>query len=115
MKKFNKQIAEAVNRGIQLALDDYQDDELNGSLSHISDVINSEDVIKNKLNLMKNFVDLDLPSGTLWAKCNIGANSEIEYGNYYAWGEVEANKEKYDWSTYKFAWNGSSHNLTKYV
>lgn len=32
-------------------------------------------------------VDLGLPSGTLWATCNIGANSETEYGNYYEWGK----------------------------
>lgn len=31
------------------------------------------------------YVDLDLPSGTLWAKCNYGAKKETEYGNYYSW------------------------------
>lgn len=36
------------------------------------------------------YVDLDLPSGTLWASMNIGANTPDEYGNYYAWGEVAA-------------------------
>ena len=25
----------------------------------------------------------------LWAKCNLGANSETEYGDYYAWGETK--------------------------
>ena len=33
------------------------------------------------------FVDLGLPSGTLWAKCNIGAESETDYGNYYMYGK----------------------------
>lgn len=33
------------------------------------------------------FVDLGLPSGTLWAKCNIGADSETDYGNYYMYGK----------------------------
>lgn len=37
------------------------------------------------------FVDLDLPSGTLWAKCNIGATSESDYGNYYMWGSTTPN------------------------
>lgn len=32
------------------------------------------------------FVDLGLPSGTLWAKCNIGATVETDYGNYYKYG-----------------------------
>ncbi|MCI6840407.1 MAG: fimbrillin family protein [Prevotella sp.] len=33
------------------------------------------------------FVDLDLPSGNLWATCNIGASSPEEYGDYITWGE----------------------------
>ena len=33
------------------------------------------------------FVDLGLPSGTLWAKCNVGATVETGYGNYYMYGK----------------------------
>ena len=33
------------------------------------------------------YVDLGLPSGTLWAKWNVGATSETEYGNYYQYGK----------------------------
>ena len=33
-------------------------------------------------------VDLGLPSGTLWHKYNLGANSETEYGDYYMWGST---------------------------
>lgn len=32
------------------------------------------------------YVDLGLPSGTLWATMNVGASSETEYGNYYKYG-----------------------------
>ena len=32
------------------------------------------------------YVDLGLPSGTLWATMNVGATSETEYGNYYMYG-----------------------------
>ena len=46
------------------------------------------------------YVDLGLPSGTLWATCNVGATSPEEYGDYFAWGETEP-KSTYDWSTYK--------------
>jgi hypothetical protein len=35
------------------------------------------------------YVDLGLPSGTLWATCNVGATKPEEYGNYYAWGETQ--------------------------
>lgn len=59
-------------------------------------------------------VDLALPSGTLWATCNIGANGPEEYGNYYAWGETTHHgKTAYDWSSYKFA-EGSYSSITKY-
>ena len=46
------------------------------------------------------YVDLGLPSGTLWATCNVGADSPEDYGDYFAWGETES-KEVYNWSTYK--------------
>ena len=58
------------------------------------------------------YIDLGLPSGTLWATCNVGANSPEEYGYYYAWGET-MHKETYNWSTYKWC-NGSENTLTKY-
>lgn len=62
------------------------------------------------------YVDLGLPSGTLWATYNIGATKPEEYGDYFAWGETEP-KDVYDWSTYKYAkasgaWDLDS--LTKY-
>ncbi len=57
-------------------------------------------------------VDLGLPSGLKWATCNVGANSPEDYGSYYAWGETEE-KEKYDWTTYKWC-KGNSFTLTKY-
>ncbi len=47
----------------------------------------------------REYVDLGLPSGTLWATCNVGANRPEEYGDYFAWGET-APKDYYDWSTY---------------
>ena len=58
------------------------------------------------------YVDLGLPSGTLWATCNVGASKPEDYGNYYAWGET-ATKSTYDWSTYKWC-RGSYGTMTKY-
>ncbi len=58
------------------------------------------------------YVDLGLPSGTLWATCNVGAIYPTEYGDYFAWGETQV-KENYEWSTYKYC-NGSENTLTKY-
>jgi hypothetical protein len=47
------------------------------------------------------YVDLGLPSGTLWATCNVGANTPEEFGDYFAWGETQP-KEIYHFSTYQF-------------
>ena len=54
-------------------------------------------------------IDLGLPSGTLWACCNVGATKPEEYGYYYAWGETWV-KYEYTWSTYKYG--DSSQNVT---
>ena len=67
------------------------------------------------------YVDLGLPSGKKWAKCNLGANSEEESGLYFQWGDtVGYTKDQigtdkiFNWENYK--WNsGSSFNPTKYV
>ena len=58
------------------------------------------------------YVDLGLPSGTKWATCNVGANSPIAYGVYFAWGETSP-KSNYTWGTYHWC-NGSESTLTKY-
>lgn len=44
-------------------------------------------------------VDLDLPSGTYWASCNVGASKPEEIGDYFAWGETVP-KDSYSWSNY---------------
>lgn len=58
------------------------------------------------------YIDLGLPSGTLWAACNVGAIEPIDVGLYFQWGDnvgyttndiVNHVKEfSYDWSDYKF-------------
>ena len=58
------------------------------------------------------YVDLGLPSGLLWATCNVGAEAPEDYGDYFAWGETTP-KDYYDWSTYQYC-NGSYNTLTKY-
>ena len=58
------------------------------------------------------YVDLGLPSGMLWATCNVGASKPEEYGDYYAWGETEP-KTRYVWSTYMWC-EGTKTSMTKY-
>ena len=63
------------------------------------------------------YVDLGLTSGTLWAKKNVGANVETDYGLYFAWGETQGYA---DASTKAFSWNDyaltedSGSTFTKY-
>ncbi len=63
------------------------------------------------------YVDLGLPSGTLWATCNVGASKPEGYGSYFAWGETKPQSSNtYNWNTYKYA-NGTTRDdpkLTKY-
>ena len=58
------------------------------------------------------YVDLGLPSGLLWATCNLGADIPEDYGDYFAWGETQP-KEYYYFNTYQYC-NGSYYTLTKY-
>ena len=64
------------------------------------------------LNNVHEYVDLGLPSGLLWATCNVGASKPEEYGDYFAWGET-APKTEYSWETYKWC-NGTAFTLIKY-
>ena len=58
------------------------------------------------------YVDLDLPSGNLWATCNVGAEKPEELGYYFAWGETST-KSSYSLSNYKW-YNGSDGSFSKY-
>lgn len=64
------------------------------------------------------FVDLGLPSRTLWATCNVGASSPEEFGDHFAWGETTP-KNEYALKNYKYYVSGGSKRkkviLSKYV
>lgn len=53
------------------------------------------------------YVDLGLPSGTKWAKRNMGASNPEGFGKLYAWGETDA-KSRPNWENYKFRVSGES-------
>lgn len=60
------------------------------------------------------YVDLGLPSGNLWAECNLGASSPEQYGDYYAWGETKP-KQEYTRLNHKWYKEGApSLGYTKY-
>ena len=59
------------------------------------------------------YVDLCLPSRTKWATCNVGADSEIDFGLYFAWGETVGysgitDTKQFGWRDYKFSKCGSN-------
>ena len=70
------------------------------------------------------YVDLKIPSGMLWASCNVGADKPSDYGLYFQWGyTVGYTKEQIgngggqkkfapDCSDYKW---GANQNFTKYT
>ena len=74
----------------------------------------------NKVNIHNGheFVDLRLPSGTLWATCNVGATAPEQAGLYFAFGEttgysaeqVTSEMRKFDPASYTAS--GISGNLT---
>ena len=77
---------------------------------------NNNDTIYNT-----EYVDLGLPSGKKWAKCNLGANSEEESGLYFQWGdtvgytaEQVGTDKTFNWKNYKWSIDGSSINFSKY-
>ncbi|MBP5742876.1 MAG: hypothetical protein J6W49_05505, partial [Paludibacteraceae bacterium] len=57
------------------------------------------------------FVDLGLPSGTLWAERNVGAATPEANGDYYAWGETEP-KTEYTEDNYTHATKEKDDNLS---
>ena len=59
------------------------------------------------------YVDLGLPSGTLWANMNVGATQESDSGFYYQWGDTVTRKADFSWKNYKWC-NGTQQHMTKY-
>ena len=65
----------------------------------------------------QDYVDLQLPSGALWATCNLGADNPEDYGLYYQWGDTQgytsnvSDGKKFDWTSCKYA-SGTSNELS---
>ena len=80
-------------------------------------------MIKKNINSNgKPYVDLGLPSGTLWATCNVGAKKPSEYGLYFQWGDTYGytieqigKDKKFNWDNYKWSIDGSDTNFSKYT
>lgn len=55
------------------------------------------------------YVDLGLPSGTLWATCNIGSETPYDFGLYFRWGEPDTKSSKEVFTRTGGLWNGKSN------
>lgn len=97
------------NRQVNKVTDIDEDGEL--TIVDITKLISVLSENKEPLNSHNGYeyVDLGLPSGTLWATCNIDATKPEEFGGYYAWGET-MEKNVYDRQSYLYIRNKSDHN-----
>ena len=86
-----------IERGVESLLktqDGYNPDKVCSLLRNLNDngtfLLNSGNNITmySKQDTNCEFVDLGLPSGLLWATCNVGASSPEQAGLYFAWGET---------------------------
>lgn len=109
MNSVSSEVKKYINENYKLLSDingDFADIQLNTKT--INTNINAN--LASAKHMNHKFVDLGLPSGTLWATLNIGAFGIYDPGYYYAWGELET-KSYYDLDNYEFLKEG---NIQKY-
>ena len=82
---------------------------------------------KHKVNNTNGFgyADLGLPSKTLWATCNVGADKPSDFGLYFQWGDtigytqdqigLGVGQKKFAWADYKWNPSGDGKTFTKYT
>ena len=64
------------------------------------------------------YVDLGLPSGTLWAACNVGAQRPTEIGLYFQWGDTKGYKkncEEQPFSQYSYKFTSHDVGVSRYT
>lgn len=101
--------------------------------SFIKNIYTYENAIKKYHELLSladsnyKMIDLDLPSGTLWADRNIGATDIYDGGKLFQWGDptpydipertgntVNEGQKMFRWSDYKWNPSGNGSIFTKY-
>ena len=82
-----------------------------------ADLNDSDAANQGDIQLAYNHEYVDLGLRVKWASCNIGASRPEEYGDHYAWGEIET-KRYYNRANYKWACLENNENeykiITKY-
>ena len=92
---------------------------LDNSISGLATTISSLQATINSLTEIVNqrlaieWVDFGLTSGTLWAKCNLGAVTETENGDYFMWGSTTPDTNNVcSWANAPFNNGSDSYNST---
>jgi len=96
MDKFTKAIAVLMLMMLYAVSCTKPDEPTNSDNGQNDNIVNDSVILSGH-----DYVDLGLPSGTLWATCNVGATHPEDFGDYFAWGETTT-KEVYDWKSYKY-------------
>ena len=65
--------------------------------------------------ILNGFVDLGLPSGTLWSTVNVGAQTPFQRGQYFSWGNIEGYVASYNEGDYSGEIVGYSFIQDNYV
>lgn len=65
--------------------------------------------------ILNGFVDLGLPSGTLWSTVNVGAQTPFQRGKYFSWGNIEGYVASYNEGDYSGEIVGYSFIQDNYV
>lgn len=91
---------------------------INGVLNVLPDYDKKFDKIDKVISKFPSieYVDLGLPSGTLWLTCNLGATTPTGIGHYYMWGSLSPNdKTNCSWSNTPFNDGQSVQNDTVFI
>ena len=102
---------------------------LNGTVGGLESIINNLQSTVNNLQIQistlqeftnniptMEYVDLGLPSKLKWAKCNIGAATETDYGDYFMWGSTTPdNNHTCNWANTPFNNGSDTYNKTYFT
>lgn len=109
LKKVETNISKLVDK-----LDFYYSN-LNNDVTNLQTTINRLQEITSSIPTME-FVDLGLPSRLKWAKCNIGAATETDYGDYFMWGSTTPdNNHTCNWANTPFNNGSDTYNETYFT
>ena len=90
------------------------DSEINALQNTINDLQTAIDNLQGSIGQSSTVEWVNLGLSVMWAKCNVGAKNETDYGSYFMWGDImNKTNSNCDWTTYKYC-NGSDTTLTKY-